>query len=91
MSLADEILKAERPKGDTGWIEYCILKMWEDCSNSAEYIADNAAEELAALRARVEALEVVLRFAVNNKANFTEHDPDGVKRAWIERAVSLVA
>ena len=41
-------------------------------------------EELSALRARVEALEARLQFAVDNANHFTEYDPDGVKYAWIE-------
>ncbi len=61
MSVTDEILKAEKPNDDNGWIEYCILKMWEECSGADEYIADNASAELSALRARVEALEWVVK------------------------------
>jgi len=32
----------------------------------------------------------LLRFAVENSGNFIEHDPDGVKTAWIEQARILV-
>lgn len=33
----------------------------------------------------------LLQFAVNNERNFTEHDPDGVKRAWIKSAKDALA
>lgn len=28
----------------------------------------------------------MLRFAVENEHNFTEHDPDGIKKIWIEQS-----
>ena len=32
----------------------------------------------------VDQLEWLLQFALDNHDKFTEHDPDGVKAAWIE-------
>ncbi len=80
MSTADEILKAEKPNDDNGWIEYCILKMWEECSVADEYITDNAAAELSALRARVEALEENANKLLGLALSFNEEDPWIFKR-----------
>jgi len=44
---------------------------------------DEAAAELSALRKRVDILEAHLQFAVNNKENFIEYDPDGIIISWI--------
>lgn len=34
----------------------------------------------------MEEIIALLKFAVDNEKNFTEFDPDGVKRVWIESA-----
>lgn len=39
----------------------------------------------------MEEIIALLKFAVDNEHNFTEHDPDGVKRAWIEQARKALA
>lgn len=61
--MSDNFLSAEMPKQetDTGWIEYAILKFWEDCPQMYEYIADNAAAETEALRAQLEEMVEALR------------------------------
>ena len=66
MSAFSKILESKRPINDEGWIEYAILKAWEELPDSAEFITDNAAAELAALRERVEALETVGRRMLNS-------------------------
>jgi hypothetical protein len=43
-------------------------------------------EQLAALTARAETAERLLRFAVVNEDRFTEWDRDGIKEAWIDKA-----
>jgi len=54
----EKVLQSKNPIDcDSGWVEYCIMKFWEYSSNSDEYIADEAADELAKLRARIIDLE----------------------------------
>lgn len=91
MSAFSKILESKRPTNHEGWIEYAILKAWEVLPESAEFITDNAAEELAALRERVETFEANLRFVINNEKNFTEHDRDGVIRAWVSSLKKILA
>lgn len=57
-NLEKIILREYPPKGDSGWIEYALYLLWD--ANKYESVPGNAAEELAALRARVEELEAAL-------------------------------
>lgn len=52
--MSNNFLDAKKPKDDKGWIEYAILKFWEDCAPVDEHIADNAGDEIAELRAQLE-------------------------------------
>lgn len=53
----DKIFKSEKPNNDNGWIEYALSLGWEELPMGYEYVTDNAAEELSALREKVERLE----------------------------------
>jgi len=57
----DKILTASRPHDDKGWIEYAILKLWEE-TDGFENIENAAAIEIADLRAENERLKEELNF-----------------------------
>lgn len=63
MSAFSKILESKKPINDEGWIEYAILKAWEELPDSAEFITDNAAAELTSLRERVAELEEIVEMA----------------------------
>jgi hypothetical protein len=94
MSALDEMRKLRSKDESTlTRLELAIVLLWNS-PDGREYIAEEAAAELAAMRAQLATQAdaiAIARFIVLNRHNFGEHDPDGVKKAALDRLAAALA
>lgn len=80
MSALDEVIKhTDRPQNDEGWIEYGLMLLWSE-TDGYEHVADNAAEEIVAMREELAYFRNAFRSSAKKYADMIERQNEMVER-----------